>query len=204
VSTKKRIYLIRHGQTDFNKNGIVQGSGVDSDLNDHGRWQAKQFYRAYHHIPFGSIYTSEMKRTVQSVANFLTDSSNHIIHPGLNEISWGKYEGVKSSPEDHKQYVHIIEQWKNGNLNISVEGGETPLEMQERQKPALQRIVEDHSKNILISMHGRAMRSFLCLMLDQPLNHMDKFRHSNLCLYVLNYDGVFQLEQANDISHLVV
>ena len=204
MSTKKRIYLIRHGQTDFNKEGIVQGSGVDSDLNEHGRWQAKQFHRTYHHIPFQSIYTSELRRTVQSVEPFLKGTSNHIIHPGLNEISWGIYEGVKSSPEDHKKYVHIIEQWKHGNLEITVDGGETPLEMQERQKPALERIINDKSDSILISMHGRAMRSFLCLMLEEPLRNMDKFRHSNLCLYVLSFNGSFKLEQSNDVSHLEV
>ena len=50
--SKKTIYLIRHGQTDFNKQGIVQGSGVDSSLNDEGHAQARKFFEAYHHINF--------------------------------------------------------------------------------------------------------------------------------------------------------
>ena len=44
IPTKKTIYLIRHGETDFNRQGIVQGSGVDSDLNELGLAQAEAFF----------------------------------------------------------------------------------------------------------------------------------------------------------------
>ena len=40
----KEIYIIRHGETELNRLGIVQGRGVDSDLNDTGRAQAEAFY----------------------------------------------------------------------------------------------------------------------------------------------------------------
>jgi probable phosphoglycerate mutase len=43
----KLIYIIRHGETDFNKLGIVQGSGIDSDLNPRGVQQAANFYAFY-------------------------------------------------------------------------------------------------------------------------------------------------------------
>ncbi|HRG79965.1 MAG TPA: histidine phosphatase family protein, partial [Cyclobacteriaceae bacterium] len=59
----KKIYIIRHGQTDFNLQGIVQGSGVDSSLNDMGRAQADAFYLTYKDIPFDKIYTSALRRT---------------------------------------------------------------------------------------------------------------------------------------------
>lgn len=70
MSAKKTIYIIRHGETDYNKQGIIQGGGIDSSLNELGRRQAQQFYQAYHHIQFDRIYTSELKRTHQSVAPF--------------------------------------------------------------------------------------------------------------------------------------
>ena len=70
VSVKK-IYLIRHGQTDFNVQGIVQGSGVDSSLNAAGYEQASRFFAAYKHLPFDKVYTSTLQRTQQSVQGFL-------------------------------------------------------------------------------------------------------------------------------------
>ncbi|MFM8834340.1 MAG: histidine phosphatase family protein, partial [Cytophagales bacterium] len=67
----KKIYIIRHGQTDFNLRGIVQGSGVDSSLNDTGRAQANAFFQAYQHVDFDKIYTSKLVRTRESVQQFI-------------------------------------------------------------------------------------------------------------------------------------
>ena len=60
---KKEIYLIRHGETDFNNLGIVQGRGVDSSINEKGIGQAQQFYNVYKNIGFKKIYVSLLKRT---------------------------------------------------------------------------------------------------------------------------------------------
>lgn len=73
LTTKKTIYLIRHGETEYNKRGIIQGSGINSDLNDKGKHQAQLFYMAYKHISFDKIYISELNRTYQSVAPFIED-----------------------------------------------------------------------------------------------------------------------------------
>src|SRR6478736_6501366 len=69
--TSKKIYLIRHGQTDFNLRGIVQGSGVDTSLNERGRDQAQAFFQAYKKVAFDKIYTSALKRSFESVQSFV-------------------------------------------------------------------------------------------------------------------------------------
>jgi len=76
----KKIYIVRHGQTDFNLNGIVQGSGVDSSLNEHGRAQANAFFQQYGAVKFDAIYTSVLKRTIESVETFIQQGNN--ILPG--------------------------------------------------------------------------------------------------------------------------
>ena len=50
--------------------GIVQGRGMDTELNEKGRAQAEAFYQAYKDVPFDKIYTSTLKRTHQTVQNF--------------------------------------------------------------------------------------------------------------------------------------
>ncbi|MCZ6694862.1 MAG: histidine phosphatase family protein, partial [Bacteroidetes bacterium] len=67
----KKIYLIRHGQTDFNNRGVVQGSGIDSSLNETGYKQAQAFFDAYQQVPFQKIYTSSLQRTTQTVKPFI-------------------------------------------------------------------------------------------------------------------------------------
>ncbi len=93
----KEIYIIRHGETELNKLGIVQGRGVDSDLNDKGRAQAELFFNHYKHINFDKIYTSELKRTHQTVKNFIDLGLTWQKLSGLDELAWGLWEGQKSS-----------------------------------------------------------------------------------------------------------
>ncbi len=201
----KIIYLIRHGQTEYNRKGIVQGSGIDAPLNDTGRGQAQAFYQAYQHIPFQKVYTSALKRTIQTVTPFLEDGLPCVQLAGLNEINWGEKEGQVANDEDHKYYKFIIDSWKEGKLDQAIRGGESPLMVMARQKPALEAILADDADPVLVCMHGRAIRIFLCLLLGHDLSCMDDFKHANLCLYVLAYDyeqQQFIMKIENEQSHL--
>ncbi|HLF36269.1 MAG TPA: histidine phosphatase family protein [Cyclobacteriaceae bacterium] len=199
----KKIYIIRHGETEYNKSGIVQGSGVDSALNANGLKQANLFFNAYKHMPFELIYTSLLKRTVQSVQKFIDLGIPHRKLKELNEISWGKSEGVPFNSESNKKYNGIIESWKKGNVSLSLDGGESPEQVQVRQRKALSVILRGKEKLVLISMHGRAMKIMLAWLTGLEIKDMDLFDHDNLSLYVLDYNGKdFIIERSNDLSHL--
>jgi phosphoserine phosphatase len=199
---KKNLYIIRHGETDYNKQNIVQGSGVDMPLNETGKNQAAQFYQTYKQHPFQIVYTSALVRSQQSVHQFIASGIKHIALPELNEISWGDFEGKKQTPEQKSVYWEMIQQWNKGNLHAKIANGESPLEMQARQKTALDTILQSTETEILICMHGRAMKSFLCLLLDEPLTQMEKFHHSNLCLYQVELGLYAKLLKANNVEHL--
>ncbi len=205
-STTKTVYLIRHGETDFNRQGVVQGSGVDSDLNELGRIQAEAFFQYYQHITFDKVYTSGLKRTHQSVHKFLQKNLPWEQHKGLNEISWGVREGKIPNSRDNEYYKVLIDSWIAGEINTPSEGGESPADVIARQKPVIDLILSrPEEETILIAMHGRAIRILLTLLLERPLNEMDTFDHANLCLYKLVYDyktSSFTLELACDITHL--
>lgn len=200
----KQLYIIRHGQTDYNLQGIVQGSGVDSSLNHTGRKQAAAFYEAYHHLPFQRIYTSALKRTHETVQPFMRHNIPHTQLGGLNEINWGRHEGMQPTPDEKAYYYSVISSWRSGAVDRAVDQGESPVAVQQRQAVALEKILADPEELALICMHGRAMRIFLCLMLDIPLKEMDTFEHTNLCLYVLEHNSnTFKLKVRNDTNHLL-
>ena len=200
----KKIYLIRHGQTDFNLQGIVQGSGVNSSINDKGKLQAQAFYDAYKDIPFNKIYTSALKRTTESVQPFIDKGIPFVQMEGLNEISWGKKEGQAITLEEDAYYNWMLNQWQLGNTNERIEGGESPEDVTRRQDSALNYIMsKTEESTILICMHGRAIRILLCRLLNYPLRSMDMFEHQNLCLYQLDFTGtMFSVRKYNDTSHL--
>jgi len=201
---RKVLYFIRHGQTDLNLKGIVQGRGVDSPLNEHGFQQAKAFYEAYKSIPFDKIYTSTLLRTHQTVAPFLEKGIPIEKLEGLDEISWGIYEGKEQSAEILKGFESLVESWKNNDLDKSVDKGESPNSLVKRQKVAISHILEQENENtVLICMHGRALRIMLCHLTNVPVCQMDDFPHANTALYKLVYENKqFSIIDHYNIEHL--
>jgi len=200
----KKVYLIRHGQTDYNLRNIVQGSGVDTDLNDTGRRQAAAFFRTYGHIPFQHVYTSALKRSMQSVQGFLDRGIAHTALPGLNEISWGEQEGQVVTPTEDAYYHRMLMEWRRGKTDLRIAGGESPEDVVLRMRPAVDYIMSKTDERlILICMHGRAIRILLTMLLNYPLYAMDVFEHHNLCLYELDFTGsMFRIVRYNDTTHL--
>lgn len=201
---QKTLYIVRHGQTDLNKRGIIQGRGMNTDLNDEGRRQAGLFFDAYKTVPFDKIYISELKRTQQSIQPFIDLGIPYEKLAGLDELGWGIHEGQPATPENKAEFLQIMRNWVDGNLDVKFEGGESPNEVKARQQEAL-RVIMSHpeGKTVLICMHGRALRLILCLLTGKPLTEMDTFPHQNLVLYKVTYDGSkYEIVDFNNAEHL--
>ena len=206
TSTKlaiRKFYIVRHGQTDYNLRGVVQGSGIDASLNETGHRQADLFYEAFQQMPFDRVYTSALQRTQQSVARFLASGLYHEALPEFNEIHWGNKEGQPFTPEAQSFYQTTLDAWASGDLDARIEEGESARELGERLLKGMDYVLSQPGDTVLICMHGRAMRALLAQLMGQSLSTMDQFAHSNLCVYEVWYDGEgFQLQRANDQSHL--
>lgn len=183
---------------------MVQGSGIDAPLNENGRLQANKFHAAYGRESFDKIYISSLQRTYQSVEKFIDQGISYEKLSGLNEISWGSQEGKEFSEESSKLYHQTVTDWKGGNLDATVGGGESPNQVMARQKEAMEIILSNpDERKVLICMHGRAMRIMLTWMLNYGLEKMDMFEHSNLGLYEVIHTGtMFRIDRFNDTSHL--
>ncbi|MCS7027918.1 MAG: histidine phosphatase family protein [Bacteroidia bacterium] len=199
------LYIIRHAETDLNRFGIIQGGGIDVDINEHGKWQAEQFWQHYKHISFDAVYCSTLKRTHQTVEKFIQKSPWVEYLSELNEISWGYLEGKKPTQKDISIYHNLIAQWQSGNLDAKIEGGESAISVQNRLKKALKKIHYNHAKgNILICTHGRALRILLCTLFNYNIANMDLlFTHQNTCLnHVIFTGSAYIAVRINDVSHL--
>ena len=195
-----KLYIIRHAETEYNRKGIIQGSEVDSDINDVGERQAKSFFEYYKDINFDKIYVSDLKRTYQTIRRFTESGSSYEKIKEFNEISWGINQGKSDDLED---YARLIDTWLAGNLDNKFEEGESPNEMSVRLLIGFNKVLEDNHDIVLLCIHGRALRILLSKIIDNDLTKMDKYVHSNTGLYIIeNKNNKYEILGSNLRDHL--
>lgn len=195
-----KLYIIRHAETEYNKKGIIQGSEVDSDINDVGESQANSFYEYHKDINFDKIYVSDLKRTFQTIRRFTENGLSYEKLKEFNEISWGINQGKSDDLED---YARLIDTWLAGNLDNKFKEGESPNEMSARLVKGFNKVLDDDHDTVLLCIHGRALRILLSKIIDNDLTKMDKYVHSNTGLYILEYkNGKYEILGSNLRDHL--
>jgi broad specificity phosphatase PhoE len=198
-----RIHILRHGETEFNKLGIIQGSSVNTSLNETGRMQARAFHDFYQHIDFELVVTSALKRTHETVQHFIDKGLPWHITPDINEISWGENEGKPISPEWNKIWVEVRDSWISGDLNARLPGGESAAELNARLERFIAWLKTREEKQILVCAHGRTMRGLISLLKGITLADMEGFPHANTGCYVADYrNGAFHFLAENSVKHL--
>ncbi|MFT5833738.1 MAG: broad specificity phosphatase PhoE [Cognaticolwellia sp.] len=199
----KELYIIRHGETDFNRQGIVQGSGVNSSLNENGKLQALHFFNKYKDVEFDYVYSSTLKRTHETVQHFINKGITWRVRAEIREISWGIHEGQKGTKESIQRYKKLIEYWNDGNFDARLEGGESAAEMVVRLNHFLEELKRTDFKRALICSHGRTLRCLMCLINNDHLREMDNYQHWNTGLYIVELNAdVFKIVLHKDVSHL--
>jgi probable phosphoglycerate mutase len=90
------------------------------------------------------------------------------------------------------------------SMRVCIPGGESPDQVILRQRESLEYIMsKKQESSVLICMHGRALRIFMCLLLNYPLKHMNLFPHNNTGLYKITHTGRhYRLDKANCLYHL--
>jgi probable phosphoglycerate mutase len=199
----KTIYIVRHGQTDFNKLGIVQGSGVDSSLNDTGWQQARAFHQKYKAENFDVVLTSKLVRTHETMSPFIEAGLAWEQHEEINEICWGIHEGKSATPKMKTEFHTLLDAWSAGDFQAKIEGGESATELSARLSHFVEALKKRAEESILICSHGRAMRCLMTVLKEESADRMKNYHHANTGLYLVDYTPeVFEFRLQNNVSHL--
>lgn len=204
---KTTLYIVRHGETEYNRLRIMQGRRIDSVLNATGEAQAVALAQRLADIPFDAIYASTLKRAAQTAA---TVAKHHPDAPvyhlkDLEEMSWGILEGEPTSEKLMRILDGVHEYWQAGDYDHRIEEGESIREVETRAVRALNQIVDQHEgQTVLIVAHGRLLRVMLASVLEAyGLARMEEIKHTNTAVNKLVYeDGRFEALVLNDASHL--
>ena len=198
-----KIFLIRHGETEWNRVGKLQGIS-DIRLSPEGLRQAQLLAE---HTPFhavDAIYSSDLVRAVMT-ARILADKFDLPIikERGLRETSFGDWEGrflkdlAKENPNGFEHFFTNPDKVKPPN-------GETFLQSQARIMNALDEIIADNEdRNIIVVTHGAAIRLIFCAVLYIPIRRMWVINQNNMALNIIIADeGNFSVELMNSTLHL--
>lgn len=202
------LYLVRHGETDYNRRQIVQGRGIDAPLNAKGHAQAAALAAHLADEPLTALYTSSLRRSQESARPFLAARPQlpTFALAGFDEMSWGQYEGRTPTPEIRAAFRDLFDKWGRGYVRAALPGGENLRQVQGRALAALAEVVAAHppEATVLIISHGRLLRILLSSILPgYGLSRMHEIVHTNMGLNkVEQLDGTYRLHYLNQTHHL--
>ncbi len=192
-----KLFLVRHGETSWNKEGRFQGS-IDIELSETGLNQAEKISERLKEQEFDYIISSPLKRAKVTAETISKHHSNKIIlDSNLKERSFGDYEGKRHEELDWEEYE------KAEILHRKAPNGESISELVYRVNNTLDNLDYD-KKNILLVSHGGTMRALLYSLLNISLEETNNMpRPKNTALYILERrDNKWNLVLDNCTIHL--
>lgn len=181
-----RFLLVRHGQTDYNRDGRWQGSGSDPPLNPTGRDQARAMAEELASRPVAALYTSPQMRarqTAEVIGHRL--GLTPVAFEELRELHHGEWEGKTQAevlarwPEEHRAY-------EADPLRVRRPGGDSYADLGERLWPALERLADRHRGEVVaLVTHGGPIRLVLSRVLDRSLTERHAFGVENGSLFAI-------------------
>jgi broad specificity phosphatase PhoE len=153
---QRHLYILRHGQTDYNLNHKIQGRGINAPLNDTGRWQASRVAEVLREKPLERLYSSGMDRAIQT-AEAIEEVKGLQNSPftELDEMDFGRLEGLDYN-DDQVELQWMLQEWSKGNGEARATGGESAIEVFERANTKFQELLATAGpdESLAFVLHG--------------------------------------------------
>jgi len=163
------LYIVRHGETDTNFTGKINGSATDLDLNETGLRQVNYLKNHLHINDFDEIYASPLKRAKET-ANILNQATHDIkTDDRLREINYGSWDGLLADdvkakyPDCFDENNYLTKDYSNYSKNA-----ETYQSVLDRLQSFIDDMTKKGSEKILVACHGFVTRSFVQLVTNTP------------------------------------
>ena len=197
-----RLYITRHGQTQWNTEGRLQG-WMNSPLTPKGLERAERLRDAIRDIDFDIIYSSDQYRAVKT-AEIIKDGKDVEIRQimELREIGFGLWEGQRLV-DINKKYFEEFNNYMTNPMKYKSCGGETIEELFDRVERGLKVIVESGGENVLIVAHGVTIKALVTILKGLPrgtISEIDVFPGTSLSVFRKSGE-LWALELEGDTSH---
>lgn len=201
-----KLYLIRHGQTDWNIQGKIQGSH-DIPLNETGRKQAESVAKGMESRPVARIFSSTLKRAAETAEEIARIQDVEITYmKELIEVEFGKWEGL-TWDEIQREYPAEFERWSLNPVDVAPPGGETQTQVMKRCVSVVEEILKKTNgrEDAAIVSHGATIAYLVAYMMR---NHPEEAEIivDNASITTVNYNPLtedFMILEMNDVNHYV-
>ena len=177
------ILLIRHGQTDWNRDRRIMGR-KDIPLNRAGKSEAKELARALKGVAIDAIYTSPVLRAVETARFLLDGRGGRVVHiDDMAEIDYGHWIGKTFEEVVPEKEFHVYHKTPR---KACPPGGEPMCEVYERSVRFIEKIRKKHKRGrVAVVSHADVIKTVLVHYLDMDLNDLLKFRIDNASISLL-------------------
>lgn len=205
-----RLYIVRHGVTDWNQQARFQGQS-DIPLNAEGEAQAKRIADRLASIerPPMAVFSSDLSRASATAEAIATPLSLNIQKtPLLRELMLGHWEGLNREEIEARGEGELLRRYRSSPNEQTPPGGEALRDAAGRILSVLQHIREAYPiGEVAVVGHGGTLRALFHEALNTPLESMLNFTLENASLSIIDYANVPHIRDrrvllVNDTSHL--
>ena len=198
-----QVILIRHGQTEWNKQRRMQGHS-DSPLTEKGVLQAQMLGKRLATMSFDALYSSDSGRA-HHTARCVAEATGHplVVEPGLRERNFGVFEGL-TREEMMERYPDDYARFKARDPEFAMPNGESGVAFRARAIACMDRIVARHrGQHLVVVTHGLVLDVFYRLAMGIPPHEPRIHELVNAGINRLRHDGErWHIEVWGDGSHL--
>lgn len=201
--SKTRFYLIRHGETVWNKEKRYQG-WTDIELSEKGKKQAELLGKRFQNLKINAVYSSPLKRAVKT-AQPIADTANLpvIIDEHFKEINFGAWEGG-TVEELTQQYGKEFSDFFESPFEYPFPGEGSFAHVAERSLKGFQLLLEKHKgQSVVIVSHGGLLRVLMIKLMGMDISFYRKTWLNNTSITTIDMiDGNPLLYTLNDSAHI--
>lgn len=199
-----KIYVTRHGETQWNREGRLQG-WKNSNLTQNGIENAKKLGESLKDIDFDCIYCSPLGRAVDTANYIRGDKDTKIITVDeLREMNFGSWEGMEHARVEELYTTQSFNLWNKPHLYEPIDG-ESFQELFDRVNKALNDIIKNSTaENVLLVSHAVVIKAIYATVKGHSLEHLwDPPYMKDTCLTILEaIDDEVKIVLEADVSHL--
>jgi broad specificity phosphatase PhoE len=199
-----KIYLVRHGETEWNKEGRSQGCSNDIPLSSIGVKQAEAIGERLKDEAIDMFFSSSLARAYETASIIAKHHNKDVVtHKEFMEISFGVFEGLRFD-EIKERYKEEYEIWRDTPHIHKVPGAESLNSLKERSLTLLMEIINCNSdKNILVVSHGITIKILIASILGIDFANLHTIKQDNTALSIFEYnEGKFYAQVINDTCHV--